>query len=113
MNRREFAASALALWTAPLGVVATTKPKNSQPLRVNTARLLDHLQRLAEFGKNPDGGVSRVAYSDADLAGRAYVMALMADAGLAPTVDAAGNIIGHRGGDDSLLPPLMLGSHID
>lgn len=113
MNRREFAAGVLALCGAPSRVVATAKPKNSQTLRVNTARLLENLRQLAEFGKNPDGGVSRVAYSEADLAGRDYVMALMTDAGLGPTIDAAGNIIGLRGGDDPSLPPLMLGSHID
>ncbi|MEJ2238818.1 MAG: hydantoinase/carbamoylase family amidase, partial [Gemmatimonadales bacterium] len=113
MNRREFTAGVLALCGAPSSVVATTKPKNSQTLRVNTARLLEHLRQLGEFGKNPDGGVSRVAYSEADLAGRDYMMGLMADAGLASTIDAAGNIIGRRGGNDSSLPPLMLGSHID
>ena len=36
-----------------------------------------HLNRLAEFGKNPQGGVSRVAYSEADLQGREYVIGLM------------------------------------
>ena len=37
-------------------------------------------------------GVSRVAYSDADVAGRAYALRLMREAGLDPLVDAAGNI---------------------
>jgi N-carbamoyl-L-amino-acid hydrolase len=37
----------------------------------------------------------------------------MTDAALEPTIDAAGNIIGRRVGDDPALPPLMFGSHID
>ena len=30
-------------------------------LRVNGKRIMDHILALAEFGKNPQGGVSRVA----------------------------------------------------
>ena len=38
--------------------------------RVNGKRIMDHILALSEFGKNPQGGVSRVAYSDADRQGR-------------------------------------------
>jgi N-carbamoyl-L-amino-acid hydrolase len=68
---------------------------------------------LAEFGKNPKGGVSRVAYSEADRGGRLYVMDLMKRAGLEPRVDAAGNIIGTRSGKTAGLLPIIMGSHID
>lgn len=41
--------------------------------------------------------MTRVAYFDADIAGRAYVMGLMRDAGLNLHIDTAGNITGaHR-----------------
>jgi N-carbamoyl-L-amino-acid hydrolase len=80
---------------------------------VNGARLNAHLAALAEFGKNQQGGVSRVAYSDADVAGRKYVMGLMRDAKLDVTVDAAGNIIGKRAGSATGLRPILFGSHID
>src|SRR5215472_13557988 len=82
-------------------------------LRVNGARISQHLQALSEFGKNPQGGVSRVAYSDADLHGRQYVTGLMRDARLEVTIDAAGNIVGTRPGSDPSLKPLLIGSHID
>lgn len=82
-------------------------------LRVNGERLNEHLKALSEFGKNPQGGVSRVAYSDADLRGREYVTGLMLAAKLAVTVDAAGNIIGRRAGSDASLKPILFGSHID
>jgi N-carbamoyl-L-amino-acid hydrolase len=123
MNRRDFiartstalgsaavvqlpAASAASLMSGSAGI--------AQPsLRVNGARVNAHLAALAEFGKNPQGGVSRVAYSDADVAGRKYVMGLMRDAKLDVTVDAAGNIIGRRAGSASGLKPILFGSHID
>ena len=79
---------------------------------VNQQRLWDTLQKLSEYGKNPEGGVSRVGFTDADLAGRAYVMGLMRDAGLSVRVDPAGNIFGSRTGS-AHLPILLFGSHID
>ena len=75
-------------------------------------RLWGTLQKLGEFGKNPEGGVSRVGFTEADIAGRAYVMGLMREAGLDVRVDAAGNIFGHRAGSENL-PVLLFGSHID
>ena len=70
------------------------------------------LQKLGEFGKNPEGGVSRVGFTEADLAGRAYVTGLMREAGLEVRIDPAGNIFGRRLGSENL-PVLLFGSHID
>lgn len=85
--------------------------------RVNGARLRQHLEALSVFGR-PEGGsfadgVSRVAYSDADVAGRRYVMGLMESAGLKARIDAAGNIFARRVGTEPNLPPVLFGSHID
>ncbi len=79
---------------------------------VNQERLSATLQKLGEFGKNPEGGVSRVGFTEADLAGRAYAMGLMREAGLEVRVDPAGNIFGRRAGSEKL-PVLLFGSHID
>ena len=105
-NRRWF------IGTAAAGAFAA--PSN---LRVNSARLRDNLEALSAFGR-PEGGtfadgVSRVAYSEADLAGRAYVMGLLKFAGLQPHIDAAGNILARRPGTDPTLAPVLFGSHID
>ncbi len=81
--------------------------------RVNGGRIEAHLQALAQYGKNPQGGVSRVAYSDADRAGREYVLGLMRDAGLTVSIDTAGNLVGVRAGADPALKAIVLGSHID
>jgi len=82
-------------------------------LRVNGKRIMDHILALAEFGKNQQGGVSRVAYSDADKQGREYVLGLMRAAKLDVNIDAAGNLIGRRAGSASSLAPLLIGSHVD
>lgn len=79
----------------------------------NAARLQQRIVELGKFGANPEGGVSRVAFSAADIAGREYIKKLMQDAGLIVRVDAAGNIIGRREGSDPKLPAIMTGSHID
>jgi N-carbamoyl-L-amino-acid hydrolase len=87
--------------------------QSASPVRVNGQRINDHLQALSKFGANPQGGVSRVAYSEADLQGRKYAVGLMKDAGLEVHIDAAGNIVGTRAGSDSTLKPILAGSHID
>src|ERR1043166_7017016 len=84
---------------------------------VNGPRLRRRLEELSLHGRPSGGtftdGVSRVAYSDADVAGRALVMSWMRDAGLNPRIDAAGNIFGNRAGTDPKLEPVLFGSHID
>ena len=106
MNRRHF-----------LGTLALSAFGQPAAPRVNAARLRQHLEELSVFGRPAGGtfadGVSRVAYSDADVAGRAYVMKLMEGAGLKPRIDAAGNIFGRRAGTEDSLPPVLFGSHID
>ncbi|MCG8605673.1 Zn-dependent hydrolase [bacterium] len=92
---------------------AARDEKTGEKLRVNADRIEERIMGLAEFGKNPEGGVSRVAFSQADIDGRNYIMSLMKRAGLKVRIDAAGNIIGLREGRNSDLPPILFGSHID
>ncbi|MFI5311006.1 MAG: Zn-dependent hydrolase [Gemmatimonadales bacterium] len=80
---------------------------------VNGARLNAHLALLAEHGRNPQGGVTRLAYTDADKSGREYAMKLMRDAKLDVSLDAAANIYGRRPGTNPSLKPILFGSHID
>jgi N-carbamoyl-L-amino-acid hydrolase len=114
MNRRDFNSMMFG------GLAASTLPKRwpfaSTPqaeVRVDDPRISHRLAALAEFGKNPQGGVSRVAYSDFDKAARVVVLDWMREAKLDPVIDFAGNIIGRRRGTDASLKPLLLGSHID
>src|SRR6185369_1314427 len=117
MNRRQFN-SGLLLTTA--AAIAKGGPlahaAGAETVRVNGDRLNYQLKYLAQLGKNPQGGVSRVAYSEADRQGREFVMALMREAKLDVSIDAAGNLIGRREAANSFnagLPPILFGSHID
>ncbi len=76
-------------------------------------RLEAHLVALSKFGTNPQGGVSRLGFSDAAIQARQFVKNLMEEAGLDVHIDAAGNIIGKRRGKNANLPPIVFGSHID
>jgi len=84
----------------------------SSPL-VNGDRVMDHLKAMGDIGRDPAGGISRVAYSEADLRAREYVIGLMRTAGLTTHIDSAGNISGRTPGSDPKLPVLIIGSHVD
>ncbi|MCH8020570.1 Zn-dependent hydrolase [candidate division KSB1 bacterium] len=91
----------------------TGNKSDGKNLRANADRIEARILQLSEFGKNPEGGVSRVAFSEADIQGREYIKSLMREAGLKVRIDAAGNILGRKEGLDSNLPPIVFGSHID
>jgi len=114
MDRREFATTLAGAFAGTMlgGVPRLAFTRVAAPT-INAARLNTRLKELSAFGANPQGGVSRVAYSDADRAGRAYVMDLMRSAGLEPRVDHAGNIFAARAGSQPALKPILFGSHID
>ncbi len=107
MRRRNFisACSASALLAAP------TAP------RIGEDTLQGQITALSAFGRPTGGnfasGVSRVGYSDEDIAGRNFVMSLMRATGATVRIDAAGNIFASRPGTDTTLAPLLFGSHVD
>ena len=82
-------------------------------LKVNGQRIESRIMELAKFGRDEKGRGYRVAYTKGDIEGRAWFMDLMKKAGLDPTIDAAGNIIGKRKGKNASLKPIAFGSHID
>jgi N-carbamoyl-L-amino-acid hydrolase len=116
VDRRAVLGSLAALTLAVRASGATAQSSASPP-RIDPARLRKSLEDLSAFGRPAGGsfedGVSRYAYSDADIAGRAYVMGLIRAAGASPKIDAAGNIRARREGSVAGLKPIMIGSHID
>jgi N-carbamoyl-L-amino-acid hydrolase len=96
-----------------VGVLAHGQPSARH---VNQQRLWATIEKLSEFGRPAgagfEGGVNRVAFSEADLAACTWLIQLMREAGLAVRVDAAGSIFGRRPGSENL-PVLLFGSHID
>ncbi|UCE43323.1 MAG: Zn-dependent hydrolase [Candidatus Aminicenantes bacterium] len=85
----------------------------TKTLTVNPKRLEQRIEKLAEFGKTPEGGVNRVAFSENDIQSREYIHSIMKDAGLKTHIDEAGNIMGRMEGIDPSLPPIAFGSHTD
>jgi beta-ureidopropionase / N-carbamoyl-L-amino-acid hydrolase len=116
LNRRELLSS-LAAAIAASTVADMSFAQGIPVVRINADRLQQSLEGLSVYGRPADGtfadGVSRVAYSDFDVAGRKYAMGLMRAAGLEPQIDAAGNITAFRAGSDASLKPVLFGAHID
>ena len=81
--------------------------------RVNGNRVNGWLGELSRFGANPEGGVSRIGFSDADVAARAWLQEIMRSVGLTVRIDPAGNVIGELPGSMPGAKPLLFGSHID
>src|SRR5688500_12774089 len=98
MQRRDFLRHSAALAALPLLHAMPASAARPAP--------------AAAIGRTP-GGITRVAYAEADLAGRAFTLDLFREAGLAPRIDAAGNIFGRVEGSDRSLPPILIGSHVD
>lgn len=81
------------------------------PLAIDAMRLKRILDGLNAFGRRPDGGFDRPAFSDADMAVRRWFRDEMNDAGLAASIDPVGNVVGRYG--DAPGPVVMVGSHLD
>ena len=81
-------------------------------LRINAPRLHAALAELAGIGATPGGGVTRLALSDEDRAGRDTLRAWMGEAGLEVQVDDLGTMTGRRPGREEG-PAVLLGSHLD
>ena len=110
VDRRAF--TSLIVGSVASGLVPGRLAADATP-SVNGDRLNGHLTALSVFGRNPQGGVSRVAYSQADLDARQVVIGWMREASLDVNVDPAGNLVGRRAGSDAALRPVVVGSHID
>jgi N-carbamoyl-L-amino-acid hydrolase len=78
---------------------------------INGERLLADLRLLSTIGGQADGGVDRLAWSEADLAARRWFAEQIREAGLEARIDAALNVFGHVPG--SAGPRLLTGSHLD
>jgi hydantoinase/carbamoylase family amidase len=81
-------------------------------MKARGERLARDLERLAAFGRDPSGGWTRPALSEADAQARGYVREEMRAMGLAVVHDEVGNLIGRRRGarDEA---PVVTGSHLD
>jgi len=110
MTRRELLTS-MSLLAGSHAARAGPQPE------INAARLRRQIESLSLHGRPAGGnfadGVSRIGYSDADIAGRKYLLSLVEAARLKARIDAAGNIFVRKPGTDAALAPILFGSHID
>ncbi len=115
MQRRNFIqqSSLTVIGLGVFGSLLSNNKKAGSALIVNGKRIESRIFELAKFGMDEKGRGYRVAYTKGDIEGRAWFMELMKKAGLNPTIDAAGNIIGKRKGKNASLKPIAFGSHID
>jgi N-carbamoyl-L-amino-acid hydrolase len=79
---------------------------------IDAARLHGRIEALAEIGSTGDGGVNRLALTDADAAGRDLVVTWMRDLGLRVEIDVVGNITG-TWPPQTDGAPVLCGSHLD
>jgi N-carbamoyl-L-amino-acid hydrolase len=81
--------------------------------RVNGDRLWASLERMAQIGATPKGGVCRLALTELDRASRDLFAQWARDAGCTVRVDRMGNVFARRAGRDPHAAPVMTGSHAD
>ncbi|GMA62776.1 M20 family metallo-hydrolase [Alicyclobacillus fastidiosus] len=81
-------------------------------MRIQSKRLRDHFEALAQYGKLGETGVCRPTLSVAEKMAFEVVSAWMMEAGMTVRLDHAGNLIGRKSGKCEG-PILMMGSHLD
>jgi len=81
-------------------------------IRIDPERLNRHIRELAQVGTLPEGGISRLALTDADKAGRDLFVSWLEELSLEVRIDQVGNIIGFQPGRGDARP-VLIGSHLD
>lgn len=90
-------------------MVATPILSTAPDVRVDPPAVVGELRDLAAIGAaNP--GVTRPAFSEADMAARRWLAGRFADAGLHASIDGIGNVLGR---DRTARHTLLMGSHSD
>lgn len=82
-------------------------------VHLDSDRLASTMKKQAEFGQTPEGGLQRVALSDADMKVRDWFVSELQDLNLNVRVDRMGNIFARRHGTDPSASPVLAGSHLD
>ena len=79
---------------------------------IKRERLVKDFEAMSHFTASEEG-INRLAFTDADWAGRQYIIDCMTDAGLTVEIDDFGNVLGYKVGKNPELPIVMVGSHTD
>ena len=84
-----------------------------QSLDIDADRFRETFETYSEIGATENGGLHRLALSDADQEARDLLVDHMADLDLVVRVDELGNVYGRRPGRDPDADPVLIGSHLD
>lgn len=84
----------------------------SELLTINSKRLQQDINSLAQIGKKSDHGLYRMAFSEGDMQGRQWLQSQISNAGLEYFEDGAANIYAKLPTQNSN-PSVVTGSHID
>ena len=82
-------------------------------IEIDSERIQSEIDELAKISEAPPPVVTRMLFSGADIQGRAFVRERCSNLGLALREDAVGNVFARWIGEDSDLPAVATGSHID
>jgi N-carbamoyl-L-amino-acid hydrolase len=81
---------------------------------IDEERLRADILELGRIGRDEaDRGLYRTAFSEADLAGRRWLMERIREAGLEAEMDGAGNVLGRSRPASAELPSVLVGSHLE
>lgn len=86
-------------------------PLEWEPRLVSKTRLQERVLELGEYGATPSGGVTRLAFSDADRAAVNQVSEWLKPTGYRPHLDSAGNTTWRAPGASG--ESVLVGSHLD
>jgi len=76
---------------------------------INTERLRSDLEDLASIGRSEeDRGIYRMAFTEADMAGRKWLVEQLEAAGMSGEIDGAGNVVGQMSNGSSG-PSILVG----
>ena len=82
-------------------------------ISINSEQLYAELDKLASFTDAPPPAVTRIVFSQTDLAARAYIKGLCHKAGLVIREDSVGNLFARWPGSEPALAAIGTGSHTD
>jgi hypothetical protein len=92
---------------------SSTQDSRNRSVGVDAERFRRHCDALAELGRDPAGGWTRLAYSADEARARLLVGGWLAEAGLTVRVDPAGNLRARTRAVEPDGPAVLVGSHLD
>ncbi|HSR53183.1 MAG TPA: Zn-dependent hydrolase [Acidobacteriota bacterium] len=80
---------------------------------VDFDRLQRDIEELSQIGRSEDGGLYRMAFTDADMEARQWLIKRLEEAGFEARMDEAANVLGRSPGTSDEVRTVLTGSHID